>query len=119
MLQTHQRTEVAASFRQELAKPSPLEPNQVARVSQKVEGDMSYPTALLLNAHAIRVCHLLCCSQWGYYSKGPDYCAQAVRAPLNLTGTGNKLHASCICMHVALCNACCRYPLKGLFAWVV
>ena len=39
VLQTHQRTEVAASFRQELAKPGPLKPNQVARLSQKVEGD--------------------------------------------------------------------------------
>ena len=43
VLQTHQRTEVAASFRQKLAKPSPLEPNQVARLSQKVEGDSLLP----------------------------------------------------------------------------
>ena len=43
VLQTHQRPEVAASFRQELAKPSPREPNQVARLSQKVEGDGSLP----------------------------------------------------------------------------
>ena len=43
VLQTHQRTEVAASFRQKLAKPSPLEPNQVARLSLKVEGDSLLP----------------------------------------------------------------------------
>lgn len=60
-----------------------------------------------------------CCSQWGYCGKGPDYCAQAVKAPFNLTGTGDKLHASCICMHVVLCNACCPYPLKGRLACVV
>ena len=46
VLQTHQRPEVAASFRQELAKPSPLEPNQVARLSQKVEGDVLLPPSL-------------------------------------------------------------------------
>ena len=39
VLQTHQRTEVAATIRHKLAKPGPLEPNQVARLSQKVEGD--------------------------------------------------------------------------------
>jgi hypothetical protein len=43
VLQTHQRTEVAASFRQKLAKPGPLEPNQMARLSQKVEGDGLLP----------------------------------------------------------------------------
>ena len=43
VLQTHHRTEVASSFRQELAKPGPLEPNQVARLSQKVEGDVLLP----------------------------------------------------------------------------
>ena len=47
MLQTHQRTEVAASFRQELAKPGPPEPNQVARLSQKVEGDGLLPPCSL------------------------------------------------------------------------
>ena len=50
MLHTHQRTEVAASFRQKLAKPGPLEPNQVARLSQKVEGDICHLAALLVNA---------------------------------------------------------------------
>ena len=47
MLQTHQRTEVAASFRQKLAKPGPLEPNQVARLSQKVEGEGLLPPCSL------------------------------------------------------------------------
>ena len=47
MLQTHQRTEVAASFRQKLAKLGPLEPNQVARLSQKVEGDGLLPPCSL------------------------------------------------------------------------
>ena len=43
VLQTHQRTEVAASFRQKLAKLGALEPIQVARLSQKVEGDVLLP----------------------------------------------------------------------------
>ena len=45
-LQTHQRTEVAAAVRSKLAKPGALEPNQVARLSQKVEGDILMPPSL-------------------------------------------------------------------------
>ncbi len=43
MLQTYQGTEVAATLRQKLAKPGPFEPNQVAGLSQKVEGDILLP----------------------------------------------------------------------------
>ena len=56
VLQTHQRTEVAASFRQKLAKPGPLEPNQVARLSQKVEGDGLLPWSLPVLSRRPRVC---------------------------------------------------------------
>ena len=41
-----------------------------------------------------------CCSQWGYCGKGPEYCAQAVKSPFNLTGTGDNMHSNCICMHM-------------------
>ena len=62
VLQTHQRTEVAAIVRQKLAKPGPIEPNQVVRLSQKVEGDICCRTALLFYAHARRVCWLEFCA---------------------------------------------------------
>ena len=29
-----------------------------------------------------------CCSQWGWCGSGPDYCTQAVKAPYNVSGTG-------------------------------
>ena len=69
MLQTHQRTEVAAPIRQKLAKPGPFEPNQVVRLPQKVEGETCYPTALLWYAHARRefvslTCVLLDQQKW-------------------------------------------------------
>lgn len=38
-----------------------------------------------------------CCSQWGYCGTGPEYCAQAVKSPFNLTGTGDTMK----CMQVA------------------
>ena len=30
-----------------------------------------------------------CCSQWGYCGTGPEYCAQAVKPPFNISGTGD------------------------------
>lgn len=42
-----------------------------------------------------------CCSQWGYCGKGPEHCAQAVKSPFNLTGTGDTMHSKCICHHVS------------------
>ena len=32
-----------------------------------------------------------CCSHWGYCGNGPDYCAQAVKPPFNISGTGKML----------------------------
>jgi len=69
VLQTHQRTEVAATIRQKLAKPGPFEPNQVVRLPQKVEGEICYPIALLWYAHARRefvslTCVLLDQQKW-------------------------------------------------------
>ena len=44
-----------------------------------------------------------CCSQWGYCGRGPVYCAQAVKSPFNLTGTGMCMHkqSSLAILHVA------------------
>ena len=41
-----------------------------------------------------------CCSQWGYCGKGPEYCAQAVKSPFNLTGTGDAMHSTMMCMQM-------------------
>lgn len=41
-----------------------------------------------------------CCSQWGYCGTGPEYCAQAVRSPFNLTGTGNVMHSMMMCVQI-------------------
>ena len=43
-----------------------------------------------------------CCSQWGYCGKGPEYCAQAVKPPFNLTGTGDATRSTFMSMHMCM-----------------
>lgn len=43
------------------------------------------------SSHSASVCNPFakqhCCSQWGWCGRGPDFCAQAVKPPWNITGT--------------------------------
>ena len=73
------------------------------------------------SGHLFAVCNPFarehCCSQWGYCGTGAEYCAQAVRSPFNLTGTGDNMHVrvyaiiSCSALHVAhtLCRVVCMW----------